>query len=169
MARFIVIFLLVLSVLFGLEMIKPVHAGIVEPFTGFIATLSAWLITPFDDSVIAYGRVLRDGSNGFAVSIESGCNGVEATIVLVAAVLAFPATWIQRAQAIILGFLAIQIANLLRIISLFYLGQWDIDIFNWVHLYLWPVLIMLDVLVVFILYLRYISKPGDQVELNSPA
>jgi exosortase H (IPTLxxWG-CTERM-specific) len=83
--------------------------------------------------------------------------------------LAFPATWLQRVQAITLGFLAIQVANLLRIISLFYMGQWDIDIFNWVHLYLWPVLIMLDVLVVFILYLRYISKPGNHVELNSPA
>lgn len=170
MARFIGIFILVLTVLFGLEMFKPVHASIVEPFTGFIATLSAWIITPFDDSVIAYGRVLRDGANGFAVSIESGCNGVEATIVLVAAVLAFPATWVQRIQAITLGFLAIQVANLLRIISLFYVGQWDIDIFNWVHLYLWPVLIMLDVLLVFIVYLRYISKPsGHNVELNSPA
>lgn len=167
MARFIGIFILVLLALFGLEMLESVHASIVEPFTGFIATLSAWLITPFDDSVIAYGRVLRDGTSGFAVSIEAGCNGVEATIVLVAAVLAFPATWVQRMQAITLGFLAIQVANLIRIISLFYVGQWDIDIFNWVHLYLWPVLIMLDVLVVFILYLRYISKPGDQVELNS--
>jgi exosortase H (IPTLxxWG-CTERM-specific) len=168
-ARFIGIFILVLSVLFGLEMLEPVHVLIVEPFTGFIAALSAWLITPFDDSVIAYGRVLRDGSTGFAVSIEAGCNGVEASIVLIAAVLAFPATWVQRLQAITLGFLAIQVANLLRIISLFYVGQWDIDIFNWVHLYLWPVLIMLDVLVVFILYLRYISKLGDQVELSSPA
>jgi exosortase H (IPTLxxWG-CTERM-specific) len=169
MGRFIGIFVLVLSVLFGLEMLEPVHTRIVEPFTSFIATVSAWLIIPFDDSVIAYGRVLRDSSTGFAVSIEAGCNGVEATIVLIAAVLAFPATWIQRVQAITLGFFAIQIANLLRIISLFYIGQWDIDIFNWVHLYLWPVLIMLDVLVVFILYLRYISKPDDQVELNTPA
>lgn len=167
MARFIGIFILVLLVLFGLEMLEPVHVRIVEPFTGFIATVSAWLITPFDDSVIAYGRVLRDANTGFAVSIEAGCNGVEASIVLIAAVLAFPATWIQRVQAITLGFLAIQLANLLRIISLFYLGQWDIEIFNWVHLYLWPVLIMLDVLVVFILYLRYISKPADQVELIS--
>lgn len=169
MARFISIFILVLTVLFGLEMLEPIHTTIIEPFTGFIATLSAWLITPFDDSVIAYGRVLRDGTDGFAVSIEAGCNGVEATIVLVAAVLAFPATWLQRLQAIALGFLAIQVANLLRIISLFYLGQWNINIFDWVHLYLWPVLIMLDVLVVFILYLRYISKPGNQAELDSPA
>ncbi len=159
MARFIGIFLLVLLVLFGLEMFEPVHVRIVEPFTGFIATLSAWIITPFDDSVIAYGKVLRDGVNGFAVSIESGCNGVEATIVLIAAVMAFPATWRQRMVVTILGFLAIQVANLLRIISLFYLGQWNIEVFNWIHLYLWPVLIMLDVLIVFIVYLRYISAP----------
>ena len=157
MARFIGIFLLVLLVLFGLEMLEPVHVRIVEPFTGFIATMSAWIITPFDDSVIAYGRVLRDGVDGFAVSIESGCNGVEATIILIAAVMAFPATWRQRMVVTILGFLAIQVANLLRIISLFYLGQWNIEVFNWIHLYLWPVLIMLDVLIVFIVYLRYIS------------
>jgi len=165
MARFIGIFLLVLLVLFGLEMMEPVHVMVVEPFTGYIAKLSAWLITPFDDSVIAYGRVLRDGVNGFAVSIESGCNGVEATIVLIAAVVAFPATWRQRVMAILLGFVAIQVANLARIISLFYLGQWNLDMFNWIHLYLWPILIMLDVLIVFILYLRYISNYEEQPAL----
>ena len=165
MARFISIFLLVLFVLFGLEMLEPVHIMIVEPFTGYIAKLSAWLITPFDDSVIAYGRVLRDGANGFAVSIESGCNGVEATIVLIAAVVAFPASWRQRIMAILLGFVAIQAANLIRIISLFYLGQWNIDMFTWIHLYLWPILIMLDVLIVFILYLRYISNHEEQLAL----
>jgi len=165
MARFISIFLLVLLVLFGLEMLKPVNLMIVEPFTGYIAKLSAWLIMPFDGTVIAYGRVLRDGASGFAVSIESGCNGVEATIVLIAAVVAFPATWSQRGVAILLGFVAIQVANLVRIISLFYLGQWNLEIFNWIHLYLWPILIMLDVLIVFILYLRYISKQEAQPEL----
>jgi len=164
MTRFIGIFLLVLLLLFGLEMLEPVHLAIIEPFTGFIASLSVWLIVPFDESVIAYGRVIRDGTSGFAVSIESGCNGVEATIVLIAAVLAFPATWRQRFAAIGLGFLAIQVANLARIISLFYLGQWDIEIFNWIHLYLWPVLIMLDVLIVFILYLRYLSAHSPQTQ-----
>ncbi len=169
MARFVGIFLLVLLVLFGLEMLEPVHIRVVEPFTGFIATLSVLLITPFDDSVIAYGRVIRDGVNGFAVSIESGCNGVEATIVLIAAVLAFPATWRQRLMAIGWGFLAIQIANLLRIISLFYLGQWNLEVFTWIHLYLWPVLIMLDVLVVFIIYLRYLSGHAEALEITAAA
>ena len=49
--------------------------------------------------------------------------------------------------------------NILRIVSLFYLGEWNFEIFTWVHLYLWPVLIMLDVLIVFIVYLRYLA--GD--------
>jgi exosortase H (IPTLxxWG-CTERM-specific) len=141
--------------------------GVVEPFTGFLAKVSASIITPFDESVIAYDRIIQDSVNGFAISIESGCNGVEATIVLVAAVIAFPATWRQRSAAIFLGFLAIQVANILRIISLFYLGQWNMDMFTWIHLYLWPVLIMIDVLVVFILYLRYISKQPESPELTT--
>ena len=165
MARFIGIFLVCAFTLFGLEMLEPIHMGVIEPFTGFLAKVSAWIITPFDDTVIAYDRIIRDSVSGFAVSIESGCNGVEATIVLIAAVIAFPATWRQRIAAIVLGFFAIQVANILRIISLFYLGQWNMDWFTWIHLYLWPVLIMIDVLVVFIVYLRYISKQVEDAPL----
>jgi len=32
------------------------------------------------------------------------------------------------------------------------------EIFTWIHLYLWPSLIMLDVLIVFTVYLRYLSR-----------
>lgn len=160
MGRFIAVFLGVLITLFTIEMLNPVQEHVIVPFTSWLASVSAALITPFDDTVVAYGKVLQFTDTGFAVSIEAGCNGVEATIVLIAAVLAFPATWRQRLAAITLGFLAVQAMNILRIISLFYLGDWDLDIFSWVHLYLWPTLIMLDVLVVFILYLRYLSQPA---------
>jgi exosortase H (IPTLxxWG-CTERM-specific) len=160
--RFVVVFGVVVVVLFTIEMLNPVQTHLVVPFTSILAKISALLIAPFDDSVIAYGKVLQFQDTGFAVSIEAGCNGVEATIVLIAAVVAFPASWAQRAAAIGLGFLAVQVMNIARIISLFYLGDWDLDIFRWVHLYLWPALIMLDVLVVFILYLRYLSQ--QQVE-----
>lgn len=158
MTRFFLIFLFVLVALFSLEMQSPVHQNLIEPFTGMLAAISAGIILPFDDSVMAYGKVLQFGPGGFAVSIEAGCNGVEATIVLIAAVLAFPAPWRARLLAIGLGFLAVQVMNILRIISLFYLGAWNLDYFTWVHLYLWPALIMLDVLIVFIVYLRYLAR-----------
>lgn len=158
MKRFFTVFCVVLVVLFSLEMLNPVQEHVVVPFTSLLAKISALLISPFDDNVLAFGKVLQFRDTGFAVSIEAGCNGVEATIVLVAAVMAFPAGWKSRLAAIGFGFLAIQTLNLARIISLFYIGNWNDTVFSWVHLYLWPALIMLDVLVVFMLYLRHLSR-----------
>ena len=48
-------------------------------------------------------RCCRAPANGFAVSIEAGCNGVEATIVLVAAILAFPAPWKRKLVGLAIG------------------------------------------------------------------
>lgn len=160
MQRFICIFLVVLISLFTLEMLVPVQQNVILPFTEILAKISAWIIQPLDSTVVAQGKVLRFSDTGFAVSIEAGCNGVEATIVLIAAVLAFPATWKARAIGILIGFFAVQSVNIIRIITLFYLGNWNLEIFEWIHLYLWPALIMLDVLIVFIVYLRYVSRQG---------
>ena len=164
MARFVTVFILVLVGLFTIEMLNPVQAHVIIPFTEVLARISAGIITPFDDSVIAHGKILQFGENGFAVSIEAGCNGIEATIVLIAAVIAFPAGWRERLIAIGVGFVAIQAMNIVRIISLFYLGDWNFDLFSWVHLYLWPTLIMLDVLIVFVVYLRYLSGRAPSAE-----
>jgi len=164
MLRFVMTFLLILIALFTVEMLNPVQEHVITPFTSLLAHLSAVLILPFDNSVIAYGKVLQFKDSGFAVSIEAGCNGVEATIVLIAAICAFPGSWRARLIAIGLGFLAIQVLNIVRIISLFYLGNWNLEYFSWIHLYLWPALIMLDVLVVFIFYLRYLSKQTQPLE-----
>jgi len=167
MAKFLIIFLVALSVLFTVELLIPVQQHVIQPFTTGLATVSAAIITPFDDNVISSGRVLRDALGGFAVSIESGCNGVEAAIVLIAGVLAFPASLRQKLTAILLGFVAIQALNIVRIISLFYLGQWNHTIFEWFHLYLWPILIMIDVLIVFALYLRWLSGSNNSLATGS--
>lgn len=164
MKRFIALFLLILVALFTIEMLMPVQQHVIVPFTEMLAKLSAAIIKPFDSSVLAYGKVLQFKDTGFAVSIESGCNGVEATIVLLAAVIAFPASWRSRLIAIVLGFFAVQVMNVARIISLFYLGNWNMEFFTWIHLYLWPALIMLDVLIVFIVYLRYLSSKEQALE-----
>lgn len=162
MLRYSAWFFTVLVVLFGIEMLAPVQQHVILPFTAFIAQISAAVITPFDANVLAYGKILQSSLNGFAVSIEPGCNGVEATIMLIAAAVAFPATLKQKLAVVLIGFVAIQIANILRIISLFYLGQWDMEVFEWAHLYLWPVLIMVDVLAVFLVWLRVIAKSENQ-------
>ena len=44
--------------------------------------------------------------------------------------------------------------NVVRVISLFYLGQWNMQVFNFAHEDLWQALIMLDVLVAWLLWVR---------------
>ena len=166
MNRFIALFVVVLVGLFCLELLEPVQRSLIQPFTGSIATLSAALLTLFDPDVVASGRVIRHTTAQFAVSIESGCNGIEAAIVLIAGIVAMPATIPARLAAILIGFTAIQVLNVARVISLFYLGQWNVDVFTWTHLYLWPVLIMLDVLLIFALYLRWLQ--GRTVQASTP-
>jgi exosortase H (IPTLxxWG-CTERM-specific) len=126
--------------------------------------MSAGLVTVFDPGVTATGNVLRSTTNGFAVSIEAGCNGVEATIVLVAAMLAFPAPWQKKLTGLAAGIVAVQGLNVVRVISLFYLGQWNYDVFEWAHLYVWQALIMLDVLIVWMVWVRLLPRdaPDDR-------
>ena len=84
-------------------------------------------------------------------------------IILVSAIIAFPAPWKHRLVGIAIGFVAIQALNLVRIISLFYLGQWNQTAFDWFHLYLWQALIVLDALAVWLIWLRYLprrQRPG---------
>ena len=168
MGRFFLIFCLILLALFAAELIPAGQTYVVIPFTTAIAKVSAGLLGLFDDQVLARGKVIWDQDSGFAVSIEAGCNGIEAGIVLIAAMLAFPSPWRYKVLGIALGLLTIQGLNLVRIISLFYLGQWNQTAFEWGHLYVWQALIMLDVLVVFLLWLRWLPSQAAVPGADTP-
>ena len=167
MIRFFALFIAVQAGLFAAELTPWAQEYFVIPWTNALATISAWLVTLVDPNVAASGKVLRSTANGFAVSIESGCNGVEATIVLVAAMLAFPAPWQRRLLGLAVGIVAVQGLNIIRVISLFYLGQWDLRVFEWAHLYVWQALIMLDVLVVWLVWVRTLP-PANPAPMPAP-
>lgn len=152
------IFALVLLFLFTLQYTELMHEGVLQPFTQWLATISAWVVQFYDSNVTAQGIVLRNLSNGTGVAIKNGCNGVEPMIFLTAAMLAYPALWKERLTGLLLGYLAIQAMNIVRIISLFYLLQWDQQWFEWFHLYVWQVLIFLDMLMAFVLWIRWLPS-----------
>jgi exosortase H (IPTLxxWG-CTERM-specific) len=152
--RFLLVFFSLQAVLFGIELTQPVQQYVVLPWTSLLARFCVALVTLFDADAAAIGKVLWNPSTGFGVSIEPGCNGVEACIVLFAALVAYPATWKYRAWGFAIGFVAVQALNVVRVVSLFYLGQWNDAVFRVFHEYLWQALIMIDVLVVWLLWVR---------------
>jgi len=158
MIRFFILFTVYLVGLFTLEILQPVETHVILPFTSAIADVSAWIVQFFDDNVMAVSNVIRDRTTGFGVRIERGCNGVEALIILFAAIFAFPAPLKNKVIGFVIGFIAIQGLNLVRIVSLFYMGQWNQVAFEWFHLYLWQALIIMDALVVWLIWLRSLPQ-----------
>ncbi len=167
MRRFALIFVVLLVALFTFELTPPGQA-LVLPWTELVAKASAGLVTAFDGNAASQGRVLFNPKTGFGVSIEAGCNGVEAMLVLLAGILAYPTPWRSKAIGLAIGVVAIQVLNVIRIVSLFYLGQWDAQWFEWAHLYVWQALIMLDAMIVWLLWIRSVPGPTLPPEATAP-
>lgn len=168
MRRFALLFVALLVGFFVLELTPPVQKYFVQPWTSAVASSSVAAMKAFDNDVVAQGDTVRSTRTGFAVQILAGCNGVEAMIVLVAGILAFPATWKQKIVGTLVGVFAIQALNLVRIVSLFYLGQWNFQWFEWAHLYVWQALIMLDALIVWLLWMRVVNRGVDDAPPAAP-
>jgi exosortase H (IPTLxxWG-CTERM-specific) len=169
MVRFLVVFFTVLLVLFLAELTAPVQRTIVVPWTALLASCSGFVLHFLDSNVMSNGNVLQDVRTGSGIAIEAGCNAVEACIMLAAAMLAYPAALRWKITGLVLGCLAIQALNLVRIVSLFYLVQWSSRAFDFAHLYLWQALIMLDVLLAWLLWLRWVTRRQFRAGTAIPA
>jgi len=172
MFRFILIFLGSLLALFTLELLQPVQQHLILPFTAGLAHVAVWLMQFFDHVVVSDASNIRQGPGGPGIEIVAGCNGVEAVLILISAVLAFPSPWRYKLLGVGVGFVAIQALNLVRIISLYYLLLWNRVWFDWFHLYLWQALIILDALVFWLVWLRWLPReepPADPPTLAATA
>lgn len=148
MVRFLWVF--PVCVVAGFALLEaPFARPAVNGFTALLVKITAFLVRLFGGTAAAQFKVLRNPSTGFAITVEDTCNASNVVILLWAAVLAFPASWRQRAKGIVAGTLVLHAVNLLRIVSLYYLGQYRAEWFEFAHIYVWEGLMMLVTLVVF--------------------
>ena len=158
MNKFVFWFITLIVVLFTGYMLPWGQNYVANPITSGVAWVSAQIMHLFDPAVVSDGIMLMNPERNWAIQVVAGCNGMEAVIILFASVFAFPATLKQKLAGFVAGFFAIHALNVVRIISLFYMGMWDKTWFDWFHLFIWQALIILDALVVFLLWLRWIGK-----------
>lgn len=133
-------FLLLLVALYVVLSIPAVDARVIVPFTAGIAKASGATLRLIGQEIIATGTVLA-GETGCAVSIRNGCNGVEAMMFLVAAIVAFPAPWRGKLLGAAGGIVLIQLLNLIRVVTLFLLQCHKREFFSTFHVAIWPALI----------------------------
>jgi exosortase H (IPTLxxWG-CTERM-specific) len=158
-ARFTAMFAACFLLGIGLVLLPPVQV-LDRQFSRALVEASHGLISLCGGKATRQGAVLR-APGGFAVEMRDGCNAVNVTILLWAAVLAFPAPWRMKALGLLAGALVIQALNILRFISLFYIGQYSSTWFDFAHGYLWESLLILDTMVVFWLWIGRVSSAAN--------
>jgi len=157
-AAFILRFFALLALVYGISAIPWTERNVIVPFTHAITIVSATALNGIGQHVRAAGTVV--GSASFSVSILNGCNGVEATMFLVAAIFAFLAGWQLRAWGLAIGFALVQLLNLLRIVTLFLLGRYQPQAFEFFHLAVWQTLIAAATIFFFLRWCEN-ARPGD--------
>ena len=151
-ARFLATFLLVLAGSFVLLSLQPVNDALVEPFTAGVARASGVALRLAGEDIVRSGTVLRSPS--FAVNIRNGCNGVEAMVILLAAIVAYPAPWRARAIGLALGIVVIQVVNLVRVVALFLTGAYLPRFFDSSHTLVWQSVVILVALLVWVYWAK---------------
>ena len=150
-AAFLVLFYVLLAA-------RPVDRAVVVPFTAVVARAGAALLSAAGERVAVEGTEIR--SPAFAVRIENGCNGLETVLLFAAAVAAYPASWRRRAVGLLAGFAAIQAFNLVRVVSLFWIGAHRADLFAPSHTVVWQSLVVLFGILLFVVWAARVQLAG---------
>jgi exosortase H (IPTLxxWG-CTERM-specific) len=163
---FLLKFALFLVVFFVATAPKPMNDAFVEPFTRAVAKVGGFTARLFGEDVTMIGTAIV--SPRFAVNVRTGCNGLETIYIFFAGVLAFPAPWKRKLWGLLLGFLAIQLLNNVRIVSLFYIGVYFPQHFEDSHVVIWQAIVILFGVALFLVWADRYARPSRPAAEDAP-
>lgn len=159
--RFAIVFAALILALSILVRLEAVERSVVVPFTGLVARVSHVLLNAAGLRTEVSGTMLV-GEEGFAVNILNGCNGVYVTGIVLSAVLAFPATWREKALGVGVGVAGVQIINLARIVTLYYIGLRHPAVFEQFHYYVWQTIVIILSMAIWIFWAEVLVGSRSQ-------
>lgn len=140
--RFLALFGLIFGILYFIFGIAPgVRAGLIKPYTELLAKAVAAVVNIFGEGASVRGTLVE--SQRFSIQIAMGCDGVEASSLFIAGVLAFPASWRAKLIGLSAGIPLIHAINLARLVGLFYAGVFLPSMIEEVHVYIAQTIVIL--------------------------
>ncbi|MBI3846326.1 MAG: exosortase H [Planctomycetes bacterium] len=143
-ARFACLFALWLGGLYAVLQIPFVQAFVRDPYSAAQVASTAAVLRILGVAASVDGLVLR--APGFDMRITNellgGCNGLNVVVILIAAVAAYPAPIRHRLVGIAVGAAVLFIVNVVRLVSLYFVGAHAPGLEEMMHLYVWQVLLI---------------------------
>lgn len=132
------------------------HETALERFVIDTATVqpSAWLAGLFTPDIQPYAQGSRLKAQGGGINILNGCEGTDVLFLLIAAFTVAPLFLRQRLIGLLLGTGLIYVLNQGRILALFYAWRADRGLFEMLHGYLAPLILVALVAIYFHFWLQ---------------
>jgi exosortase/archaeosortase family protein len=157
--RFALTFVGVAAVLFAVYAFPYAPHGpaarVFESYLSAYARLAGRLVWVFDRQASVAGNVIE---GRYSLRIVKTCDAMEANMLFLAAMVAFPAPWRRKLLAAAAGIVGLIVANVLRIGSLYLIGVYAPHSFDLFHAELWPPVLVAIALCEFLLLVRWIGR-----------
>lgn len=128
----------------------------IEVVSRWTANWSSSALNLIGFSTIADGTIIA--SSTFSVNIVAECTALGPIILFIGAVFAIPASLKNKVIGILLGTITLSIVNILRIVSLFWIGSQFPRHLEFSHLLIWQGLMIVLAIVLWLYWSEYIVK-----------
>ena len=140
--RFLVVFGGLMGLFYAVATTESFDARVFQPYLRLSTEISAQLLGLLGQGEMSVDNTTLTSSN-FDLTVARGCDGIEATALFVALILAFPAAFVLKVPAIVIGVPLLASVNLVRIVSLFLVGTYYPPLFHVMHVDVWQILFIL--------------------------
>lgn len=129
------------------------------PLVHFYAVVSSKILNLFGYQTSVSGDIIF--SMWFTVGIKKGCDALEPMALLVAGIIAFPATLRQKLLGLFSGLAFLFVLNIVRIGSLFITGVYRPDLFEAMHIEIWQIIFILFGIGFWFLWIRWAVRTAN--------
>jgi exosortase/archaeosortase family protein len=155
--RFVVAFVLLAGCLLAFYYFPRTDNDAIESWTAeylrLYTRVVSWPIRVFDPGASAHGNLV---AGRFSMQVVKSCDAMEANILFTSALLAFSAPLWRKAVALAVGLAALVGFNLIRLFVLYWVGVFVPSAFDFLHLDIWPLLMIAFAATDFVLCIRWV-------------
>lgn len=141
------------SWLIGQNFFYPIRQTINSSY----ASIAALVLSIIGQGVSASGDSIT--GDGFSVQIRKGCDAIAPMILYASSIAVFPMfSWMKKIRGIAYGLVLMILGNLVRIISLYLIGKYANDWFDFFHVNFWQVVYIIFTVMLWLYWLNWANK-----------
>ena len=156
------VFVVIMVAFYFVETTEFFQQSAFPAYLHFNADVSAHVLRVFGEDASATGTSVS--SPAFALEVRRGCDAVEPSALFIAAVIALPVFFWKRLAGIVVGTLILALVNLVRIITLYYVGAYWPAAFHVMHVDVWQGIFILLVIVLWALWAQWARADAKKAE-----